>query len=44
MTCPITEDIPTGTGHYHLTCVLPQGHSGEHWAAEVEWVDDREDR
>lgn len=30
--CPATEDV----GPYHLTCVLPAGHEGCHWCADIE--------
>ena len=33
-TCPITETI----SGYVLRCVMPAGHVGEHWAAELELV------
>lgn len=32
MTCTTTEDI----AGYRLRCVLPPGHPGEHWAADIE--------
>ena len=32
--CPVTERV----GPYLLTCVMPAGHDGEHWCAEVQEV------
>ena len=34
-TCPITETV----AGYLLRCVMPAGHDGEHWAAELEEVE-----
>ena len=33
--CPVTEQV----GRYLLTCVMPAGHNGEHWCAEIQEVD-----